>query len=143
MREHVVSEYDDVLLSNAKTAVAAIIVLDQFPRNMFRGTRRAFASDAKALAVAEAAIAKGFNTTLGVDEQLFVYLPFEHCEKADAQVRSVTLILALGSPELTPYAQAHKDIIDRFGRFPHCNAILSRTSTPSVVGFLKHPGSSF
>ena len=134
---------DDVLLSDSKTALAAVIVLDQFSRNMFRGTPSAFESDAKALAIAEAAIAKGFADALSDDERLFLYLPFEHHEDADAQARCVELFSALGDPELTKYAQAHKDIIDRFGRFPHRNAILGRQSTAEELEFLKGPDSGF
>jgi uncharacterized protein (DUF924 family) len=109
--------------------LAAVIVLDQFSRHMFRGTPSAFANDAKALAIARKAIAKGFADALSSDERLFLYLPFEHQESVDAQARSVELFSGLGDPELTKYAQAHKDIIDRFGRCPHRNAILGRTST--------------
>ena len=139
----VAAEPEDALLVDAKTALAAVIVLDQFSRNMFRGTPSAFASDAKALAIAETAIAKGFVEALNGDERLFLYLPFEHQENADAQARSLELISALGDPELTKYALAHKDIIDRFGRFPHRNAILGRTSTAEELELLKGPGSSF
>ena len=134
---------EDVLLADAKTALAGVIVLDQFSRNMFRGTPRAFANDAKALAIAEKAIARGFGGALSSDELLFLYLPFEHQENVDAQARSVELISALGDPKLTKYAQAHKDIFDRFGRFPHRKAILGRTSTAEEIEFLKGQGSSF
>ena len=134
---------EDVLLADAKTALAAVIVLDQFSRNMFRGTPVAFANDAKALAIVRKAIAKDFAVALSGDEQLFLYLPFEHQENVDAQARSVELISALGDPELTKYAQAHKDVIDRFGRFPHRNAILGRISTAEELEFLKGQGSSF
>jgi uncharacterized protein (DUF924 family) len=134
---------DDGLLSDPKTALAAVIVLDQFSRNMFRGTPRAFESDAKALAIARAAIAKGHTDAMSNDERLFLYLPFEHHEDADAQARCVELFSALGDLELTKYAQAHKDIIDRFGRFPHRNGILGRQSTAEELEFLKGPGSSF
>ena len=130
---------EDVLLANTKTALAA----DQFSRNMFRGTPVAFANDAKALAIARKAIAKDFAVALSGDEQLFLYLSFEHQENVDAQARSVELISALGDPELTKYAQAHKDVIDRFGRFPHRNAILGRISTVEELEFLKGQGSSF
>ena len=134
---------EDVLLADAKTALAAVIVLDQFSRNMFRGTPVAFANDAKALAIVRKTIAKDFAVALSGDEQLFLYLPFEHQENVDAQARSVELISALGDPELTKYAQAHKDVIDRFGRFPHRNAILGRISTAEELEFLKGQGSSF
>jgi uncharacterized protein (DUF924 family) len=123
--------------------LALLILLDQFSRNMFRGTPSAFASDAKALDIAETAIAKGFAEALKSEERLFLYLPFEHQENAHAQARSLELISALGDPELTKYALAHKDIIDRFGRFPHRNAILGRRSTVEEKEFLEGPGSSF
>jgi uncharacterized protein (DUF924 family) len=139
----VAAEPEDALLVDAKTALAVVIVLDQFSRNIFRGTPSAFAGDAKALAIAETAIAKGFAEALNGDERLFLYLPFEHQENADAQARSLELISALGDPELTKYALAHKDIIDRFGRFPHRNAILGRTSTVEELELLKDPASSF
>ena len=139
----VAAEPENALLADAKTALAAVIVLDQFSRNMFRGTPSAFASDAKALAIAETAIAKGLAEALKSEERLFLYLPFEHQENADAQARSLELISVLGDPELTKYALAHKDIIDRFGRFPHRNAILGRTSTAEEMEFLEGPGSSF
>jgi uncharacterized protein (DUF924 family) len=134
---------DELLLSDAKTALAAVIVLDQFSRNMFRGTPAAFESDAKALALAKATIAMGMADALGRDERLFLYLPFEHHEDAASQARCVELMSALGDPELTKFAQAHKDIIDRFGRFPHRNAILGRQSTAEEVEFLRGPGSAF
>jgi uncharacterized protein (DUF924 family) len=136
-------EPEDSLLVDPKTALAAIIVLDQFSRNMFRGTESEFASDAKAIAIAQTAVAKGFADALNSEERLFLYLPFEHQEDASAQIRSVELISALGDPELTRYALAHKDIINRFGRFPHRNIILGRSSTADEVEFLKSPGSSF
>jgi uncharacterized protein (DUF924 family) len=134
---------EDDLLADAKTALAAVIVLDQFSRNMFRSTPSAFANDAKALDIVQKALAKGFAEKLSTEEQLFLYLPFEHQENIDAQARSVELISALGDPELTKYAQAHKNVIDQFGRFPHRNVILGRISTAEELEFLKEPGSSF
>jgi uncharacterized protein (DUF924 family) len=131
------------LLDDARTALAAVIVFDQMPRNMFRGSPRAFATDAKALEIAEAAIARGFNSGLTKDERLFLYLPFEHAEDKEAQARSVALMAGLGDPELSKWAEAHKAVIDRFGRFPHRNAVLGRPSTPEEIEFLKQPGSSF
>jgi uncharacterized protein (DUF924 family) len=134
---------DAALLSDPHTVLAAVIVLDQFSRNMFRGTPRAFASDAKALALAEAAMARGYAADLSKDERLFLYLPFEHSETLAAQIRCVELMAGLGDEELTRYAQAHCDIIERFGRFPHRNDILGRASTEEEIEFLKQPGSSF
>ena len=134
---------DAALLRNADTALAAIIVLDQFSRNIFRGDRRAFATDAKALTLAIAAVDRGLDQLLPRDQRLFVYLPFEHSEDALMQVRSVALIGGLGDAELTRYADAHKVIIDRFGRFPHRNDVLGRETTPEEAAFLKEPMSSF
>ena len=134
---------NEALLSGPRSALAAVIVLDQFSRNMFRGSPRAFASDAKALALAEAAIANGHAASLNKDELQFLYLPFEHSESGEAQVRCVKLMASLGDAELTRYAQAHCDIIERFGRFPHRNEILGRSSTAEELEFLKQPGSSF
>ena len=134
---------DAALLSDPRSALAAVIVLDQFSRNMFRGSPRSFASDAKALALADAAVARGHAACLNKDELSFLYLPFEHSESSEAQVRCVELMSGLADPELTRYAQAHCDIIQRFGRFPHRNEILGRASTAEEIEFLKQPGSSF
>jgi uncharacterized protein (DUF924 family) len=129
--------------SDAPTALAAVIALDQFPRNMFRGTPRAFASDAKARRIAEQAIQRGFDGALSKDQRTFLYLPLEHAEDPIAQARSVELMASLGDAELTRYAEEHKAIIDRFGRFPHRNAVLGRSSTADEIAFLAKPGSSF
>ena len=128
---------------NARGVLAAVIVLDQFPRNMYRGTARAFASDGAALSVASDAIAKGLESALTEQERQFLYLPFEHAEDRAAQARSVALYEALGDADALDYARRHKAIIDRFGRFPHRNAILGRASTADELAFLKEPGSSF
>jgi uncharacterized protein (DUF924 family) len=129
-------------LANADTALAATIVLDQFSRNMFRGTPAAFATDPKALAIAQAAIARSFDTTLPEKRRQVFYLPFEHAEDVAAQSRSVALFATLGEDYLR-WAEAHRVIIDRFGRFPHRNAILGRASTPEEIAFLQGPNSSF
>jgi uncharacterized protein (DUF924 family) len=131
------------LLTDARTALGAVLVFDQMPRNMFRGTPRAFATDAKALELADAAVARGFDGGLSKDERMFLYLPFEHAESREAQARSVALMGGLGDRELTKWAEMHKVVIDRFGRFPHRNAALGRPSTPEEIEFLKQPGSSF
>jgi uncharacterized protein (DUF924 family) len=127
----------------ARSAVAAVIALDQFPRNMFRGMPRAFATDAKALEIADCALAIGYEALLSKDERMFLYLPFEHAEDADAQVRCVELMGTLADPELNRWALAHKEVIDRFGRFPHRNVILGRTSTREEIAFLALPSSAF
>jgi uncharacterized protein (DUF924 family) len=131
------------LLADAETAPAAVIVLDQMSRNIFRDTPRAFATDPQALWLAEAAIIRGFDAGLTKDQRLFLYLPFGHSEDRQSQARSVALIASLGDPELQKLAEAHKAVIDRFGRFPHRNGVLGRISTPEETEFLKRPDSSF
>jgi uncharacterized protein (DUF924 family) len=117
-------------------------VLDQFPRNMFRGAAGAFSSDARALTAATLAVDRGFDRVLAQCESTFVYLPFEHAEDLGAQRRSLELFGAR-DPENLEWAKRHYDIVARFGRFPHRNAALGRESTPEEVEFLKRPGSSF
>jgi uncharacterized protein (DUF924 family) len=141
--EHVAALPTADCVSRTEMAIAAVIALDQFPRNMFRGTPRAFATDAKALAIAARAIANGFDATLSKDQRTFLYLPYQHAEDPALQTRGVELMASLQDAELDRYAVAHKDIIDRFGRFPHRNAILGRASTPEEIAFLSQPNSSF
>jgi uncharacterized protein (DUF924 family) len=135
------------LKESATDCLALIVMLDQFPRNMFRGTARSFATDPLALEAARHAVDRGFDRTMLPVERLFVYLPFEHSEVLADQDRSCDLTRALDAyPETNDvyrYALAHRDIIRRFGRFPHRNAILGRGSTPEELEFLKGPGSSF
>jgi uncharacterized protein (DUF924 family) len=123
--------------------LAAILVLDQLPRNMFRGTPRAFATDQQALALAKQAIDEGVDRRLKPKRRAFIYLPFQHSEEAEDQARSVGLFTALGNPLNLDYALRHQAVIERFGRFPHRNAILDRLSTAEEWDFLKEPGSSF
>ena len=126
----------------AEAALSLVILLDQFPRNLFRGDARAFATDAAARAVAERAIARGFDQAVATSERLFFYLPFEHSESEADQARAVTLIGAMGDADLTRWAQLHADIVRRFGRFPHRNAALGRNSTPEEQAFLDAGGFS-
>lgn len=123
--------------------LALIVVLDQFPRNMFRGDARCFATDGAALAALRHALDNGFDAVLSVPEKQFLYLPLQHSEEAADQALSVTLNAATGDADLVKWAEAHKTIIDRFGRFPHRNEILGRESTPDEAEFLKEKGSSF
>jgi len=123
-------------------SLALVVTLDQFPRNMFRGTARSFASDSLALATARETTARGFDLLLSPVERLFIYLPFEHAEDLAAQRRSLALCHAL-DPQDMQYAKRHYEIIARFGRFPHRNAALGRQSTAEEAEFLKQPGSSF
>ena len=129
-------------LSPSNYCLARIVVLDQFPRNMFRGTARAFAADPLALAAAKHAVAKGYDRELLPVEKQFVYLPFEHSESLADQERACELMKPLGE-ELYGWAIKHKVIIERFGRFPHRNEMLGRNSTPEEIEFLKQPGSGF
>ena len=129
-------------LSQPRDCLARVIVLDQFPRNMFRGTPRAFATDPLALAAAKHAVAKGYDEDLLPVEKQFIYLPFEHSESLADQERACELMQPLGD-ELYGWAVKHKVIIERFGRFPHRNEILGRMSTPEEIEFLKQPGSGF
>lgn len=131
------------LLADERSALAAVIVFDQMSRNMFRGTPLAYASDALALSMAHDAIARGFDRGLTKEERMFLYLPFEHAEDCRTQARCVELMASLDDPELTKWAVAHQGIIDRFGRFPHRNTVLGRTSTREELEFLEQHGSSF
>jgi len=128
--------------------LARVIVLDQFTRNAFRGTARAFAGDAMALQAALALVDAGLDRELTGVQRLFAYLPFEHAEDRVIQRRSVALLTQLGRDEpalagLLEWAQRHQDIVDRFGRFPHRNAVLGRASSAEEIEFLKQPGSAF
>jgi uncharacterized protein (DUF924 family) len=133
----------DDWLGKPEGILAAILVLDQFPRNMFRNEPQAFATDAQALALAKRAIAEGIDMRLEPRKRAFVYLPFQHAENRADQVRSVALFTALGDPLNLDFALRHKVIVDRFGRFPHRNAVLGRPSTEAERIFLAEPGSSF
>lgn len=131
-----------------ESCLALIVLLDQFPRNMFRNTARMFATDYKALAVAKGAIARGDDQKLLPLQRMFVYLPLEHSEVMADQNQSVALFeqLQTAHPEISDvadYALRHRAVIERFGRFPHRNAILGRPSTLEEIEFLKQPGSSF
>jgi uncharacterized protein (DUF924 family) len=129
---------------SARGALALVILLDQAPRNLFRGQARAFATDAEALAVTKRALDKAFDKELRQVERMFFYLPLEHCENLADQELCVELIGALDeNPEWSDYARQHREIIARFGRFPHRNAVLGRKATPEEEMFLKEPGSSF
>ncbi len=117
-------------------ALALLILLDQFPRNMFRGTRRAYATDPAALLAAERAIERGFDKAVAPELRRFFYLPFMHAEDLSAQERSVALNEALGEEDAIHWARHHRDIVARFGRFPHRNAILGRESTAEERAYL-------
>ncbi len=130
-------------LEAPRAMLAAVIVLDQFSRNIYRDDARAYAADPIARRIARSVIDRGLDAAMAAQEKRFLYLPFEHSEDTRDQHLSVNLIEPLGDPEMTKYAIAHQVIIDRFGRFPHRNAILGRRSTPEEIEFLKSPMSSF
>lgn len=119
---------------------ALLILLDQFPRNMFRDSPRAFATDAQALAIAERAIARGFDDAYGAPEKRFFYMPFMHSEELHDQERCIALCAAAADPEGVKYAEIHRDIIRDFGRFPHRNPVLGRDTTPAEESFLAGGG---
>ena len=130
-------------VTNPRPLLAAVIVLDQFSRNMFRGTSRAYAADSIARRLARTAVEQGFDAAMNKQERLFLYLPFQHSEDREDQALALRLFEQLGDEEWTRYALAHKAIIDRFGRFPHRNAALNRTSTAPEIALLKEPMGSF
>ena len=122
-------------------ALATVIVLDQFSRNLHRNSPRAFSTAATALTIAQEAIAAGFDRELDANGRMFLYMPFQHGEDRAVQARSMELFTQLGLPVALDYARQHRDIIERFGRFPHRNRVLGRESTPEESEFLKtHPG---
>jgi uncharacterized protein (DUF924 family) len=126
-------------------ALALLLCLDQFPRNLYRGTPRAFATDAKARAVADWAVDRGLDLHFkSADERIFFYLPFEHSEDIDDQHRAVELVRTrCPGEDYLRYAIAHREVIERFGRFPHRNPVLGRRNTPDEEEYLKQPGAGF
>ncbi|MET0668310.1 MAG: DUF924 family protein [Methyloceanibacter sp.] len=130
-------------LGSPEGFLAAILVLDQFPRNMFRDDPRAFVTDPAALALAKQAIAEGQDMKLPPERRAFIYMPFQHSEDAADQARSIELFTKLGNPLNLDFALRHQAIIERFGRFPHRNEVLGRKSTEEERAFLQEPGSSF
>lgn len=131
--------------NTADGCLALCIVLDQFPRNMFRGHADAFATDAKALGVAKFAVARGLDQTLPVSQRRFLYLPFEHSENMADQERALSLFKSIQAedPLGYDYAVRHYEVISGYGRFPHRNAILGRKNTPEEDEYLAQPGAGF
>jgi len=142
LHEQLVAE-DGPGVTNPRLMLAAVVVLDQFSRNMFRGTARAYAADSIARRLARTAVEQGFDAAMNKQERLFLYLPFQHSEDREDQALALRLFEQLGNAEWTRYALAHKAIIDRVGRFPHRNAALNRTSTAAEIALLKEPMGSF
>ncbi len=116
-------------LYEEEDALAAVILFDQFPRNMFRGHADQFSTDHIALAIAKNAIELDYDHDMTKDQRTFLYMPFQHSEEPKDQLQSLLLFTALGDEELLDYARKHHDVIERFGRFPHRNAILGRKPT--------------
>ncbi len=152
IRDRFTSAYDmakaglcDAWMKDADGCLALCLVLDQFPRNMFRGDPRSFATDAKALDIARHAIKKGFDQVLTPIKRRFLYLPFEHSENLDDQQLNVELFAAMQAddPLGYDYALRHLRIIERFGRFPHRNKALGRTSSVAEEEYLASPGAGF
>ena len=137
----------DTWQDSPRSCLALILLLDQLPRNLFRNQPQMLATDPKALSVAQHAVAQGFDQEFLPVQRWFIYLPFEHSENLQHQHRAVELFSTLEddleSGETIDYAYRHLRVIERFGRFPHRNAILGRESTPEEVAFLKQPGSAF
>jgi uncharacterized protein (DUF924 family) len=137
----------DHLAGTAPGALALVIALDQFPRNLFRGAPRAFASDDKAKSVAVAAIDKGLDQAMTPLQRIFLYLPFQHSKALSDQVFSIQLFGALGEEKFFHFIQGaarrHKDIIERFGRFPHRNGTLNKVSSAQERHFLASPQGGF
>jgi uncharacterized protein (DUF924 family) len=131
------------LMDSQMDALALIILLDQFPRNLFRDTAAMFSGDKRALSYANEALRMGFDQNLAPSQQMFFYLPFEHSESVDDQLRCIDLFKAAGNEDHQKWAVAHHDIIARFGRFPHRNVALGRESTAEELAFLEQPNSSF
>lgn len=123
--------------------LAEVIVLDQFPRNMFRDDGRAFATDALALALAQTAVALGADRALDPQRRVFLYMPYMHSESPVVHETALALFETLGIADNLDYERRHKAIVDRFGRYPHRNALLGRPSTHEELEFLKMPGSGF
>jgi uncharacterized protein (DUF924 family) len=147
IRQRFLDTYEDAaagkfsgLEQSAQGSLALLILLDQFPRNMFRGDARAFAADPLARAIAAGAIVRGFDSQVPAEMRNFFYLPFEHSEDMADQERCIAFYKAIGDDENLKWAELHADIIRRFGRFPHRNTILGRTTTPEEQAFLDAGG---
>jgi uncharacterized protein (DUF924 family) len=130
----------DAWIGSPEGALGLLILLDQFPRNLFRDSAHAFATDGKALRIAKHAIGEGFDQAIETELRPFVYIPLMHSEVLADQEASVVLFEGLGAKTNLDFALLHRDIIARFGRFPHRNAVLGRATTPAEQGFLEEGG---
>ncbi len=153
LHEAIVARRHEEFRAEPRGRLAYVIVLDQFSRNMFRGSERMFEGDEQALQAADEGVRAGHDRALAFDERTFLYMPFMHSEKLEDQDRCVALFQALRSEvddtlrervdSSIEFAGRHRDIVQTFGRFPHRNAVLERTSTAHELEFLLKPGSSF
>ncbi|HEX8309283.1 MAG TPA: DUF924 family protein [Allosphingosinicella sp.] len=123
----------EAFLGSARDAIAATILFDQFPRNMLRGHADQFSTDPLALAIARGAVSRGFDAAMSPAERGFLYMPFQHSEDIEDQKQSLALFTALADDDQLGFAKKHHDVIERFGRFPHRNAILGRPPRPAEV----------
>jgi uncharacterized protein (DUF924 family) len=127
--------------ATAQACLAAVIVLDQFPRNLYRNSPRAYQTDDQALSISQYAISCKLDQQMAAQRRMFLYMPWQHSESSLAQARSIELFTELDDKGALGYARRHKEVIDRFGRFPHRNAVLGRTSTTDEVEFMRmHKG---
>lgn len=129
--------------TTAQGRLAEILVLDQFSRNLYRDAAHAFAQDSMALVLAQEAVALGLDTQLNQTERAFLYMPYMHSESRRIHEEALLLFTQLGNPDNLHFEQLHKQIIDRFGRYPHRNAVLGRTSSIEELAFLQQPNSAF
>lgn len=136
-------EYDEYARQNAQQALNTVIVLDQFSRNVYRDTEKMYDADMKALEITDYAIEHGFDKELEASKVRFLYMPYMHCEDLEIQERGVTIFTEKTDENTAQFAISHRDIVKRFGRFPHRNCILGRECTAEEVEFLKTEGSSF
>jgi uncharacterized protein (DUF924 family) len=135
------AELDVRAIDDPQTALAAIILFDQFPRNMFRKTAAAFATDDLAIGIARLAVDRGYDNQVQPEAKTFIYMPFMHSEVSADQERCVDLFRTLGDDIGLKYAIEHRDIVAKYGRFPHRNRVLGRESTPAEASFLEgHSG---
>jgi uncharacterized protein (DUF924 family) len=137
-----IATHDGLAFSEPRAILAAVIVLDQFSRNLFRDSARAFSADPIARRYSRIAIERSLDVAMKREERHFLYLPFEHSEDREDQALALELMQRLGNDDWTRYAMAHKLTIDRFGRFPHRNAVLNRPATPEEIAFLREPENS-
>lgn len=143
LHEALSRDFDEKWKGDARSLLAAVIVLDQFSRNMYRDDPRAYAQDEKALELVYYALDQGFDQQLGVEEKWFLYMPLMHSETLADQDLGVKLFRQLDMPDVMDFAIRHRDQIERFGRFPQRNEVLGRQTTAEEEAFLEQPGSRF